>query len=72
MRYMNPVVVALISLVMGTATDVMADTKNLTCHPGSSITRWPSSRPATCFRSAGCARKTSSSRLTWLISRCKA
>jgi hypothetical protein len=38
MRYPKGFLVALIPLAMGVAADAMADTKNLTCHPGSSIT----------------------------------
>jgi hypothetical protein len=38
MRSLNPVLVALIPLAIGTATGAMAETENLTCRPGASIT----------------------------------
>jgi parallel beta-helix repeat protein len=38
MRSLNPVLVALIPLAMGTATGAMAETETLTCRPGASIT----------------------------------
>jgi len=38
MRYLNPVLIALIPMALGTATGAMAETETMTCRPGSSIT----------------------------------